>query len=58
MRAAYHGKLEIVQLLLKRAKLDAVTGEGETALHYATRSDSSSLEIVRALVRSGPYSTT
>ena len=58
MSAAYYGNLDILKLLLERgANVKAVDrgegGRGETALHYATRGESSRIQIVETLLGSG-----
>jgi ankyrin repeat protein len=56
--AAYYGQIEIVKLLLDRgADVNAVNtgsgGNGETALHYSTRSEANTPDIVRLLLSAG-----
>ena len=54
MSAAYYGRLDILELLVKRgANVRATNDEGQTALHYAARSGSPSPQIVGALLNSG-----
>src|SRR5215831_18656991 len=54
MSAAYYGRLDILELLVKRgANVRATSDEGQTALHYAARSGSPSPQIVGALLNSG-----
>lgn len=54
MTASYYGHTETVRWLLQHgAKVAAVNGDGETALHYATRSPRRSSTVVRALVDAG-----
>ncbi len=49
--AVLSGALEIVELLLKRAKVNIVTKAGNSPLHYAVREGY--LDIVRTLVEAG-----
>ena len=54
MSAAYYGRLDILELLVKRgANVRATNDEGQTALHFAARSGSPSPQIVGALLNSG-----